>query len=209
MSPRPFTSVPPGYTPKTSAPLIWALRLSPLAVLLKRPPVPEDTDEVPWTPNFPVPETPVPPEAANPMPSTPVPPSPETPTPEPLLTEPATPKVTPDVAPAKPVTAVPLVVALTIPSPLGAHLAVASNSRTFAGAHQELRSTLQEAKRFGYVELELETSLALLELENKSSGGARLRERCTLLEDEARTKGYGLIARKTAALRSSERALTR
>src|SRR5260370_25275065 len=80
ISPLPLTSVPPGYTPKTSAPLIWALRLSPLAVLLKTPPPPEDADAAPPPPYFSVPLTPVPPQAAYTIPTTPLTPPPPTPT---------------------------------------------------------------------------------------------------------------------------------
>src|SRR5260370_3550362 len=101
-SPPPFTTVAPGYTPKTSLSLIWALRASPLAGLLKTPPSPEDTDEAPRTPYFPEPETPAPPEETYPIPTMPVPPSPATPPPERLLAEPETPNVTPAAAPAKP-----------------------------------------------------------------------------------------------------------
>src|SRR5260370_37513294 len=101
-SPPPFTTVAPGYTPKTSLSLIWALRASPLAGLLKTPPAPEDTDEVPRTPYFPEPETPVPPEETDPIPRMPAPPSPAPPTPGGQLAQPKPANVTPLPADAQP-----------------------------------------------------------------------------------------------------------
>ena len=53
--------------------------------------------------------------------------------------------------------------------------------------------------RHGFVGIELETRLALAELEEKSGQAAAAQRRRLSLERIARTKGFGLIAKKAAA----------
>lgn len=85
------------------------------------------------------------------------------------------------------------------------HSAVGTNTpaqrRVSADALRTLNSTVAQARRFGFLELELEARLAMGEIEMKSGrtdGGSR---RLAEVEKTAQAKGYGLIARKAAALK--------
>ena len=68
-----------------------------------------------------------------------------------------------------------------------------------AGGRRQLESVLGEAGRRGLAGLELEARLALAELD--ASAGAAGPERLEALAADARARGFGLVARKAAALR--------
>jgi eukaryotic-like serine/threonine-protein kinase len=66
-------------------------------------------------------------------------------------------------------------------------------------SRSELNQVLTGAMRHGFVGIELETGLALAELEEKSGQAAAAQRRRLSLEQIARAKGFGLIAKKAAA----------
>ena len=70
-----------------------------------------------------------------------------------------------------------------------------------AASAERLAAAAAEAARMGHVALELEARLALAEVEGHSAR-PEARERVRRLEEEARAKGFGLIATKAAALRA-------
>jgi hypothetical protein len=61
---------------------------------------------------------------------------------------------------------------------------------------------LQEARKHGLMGIELEAMLVQADLEQRSSHKAQAQQQLATLERMARDKGYGLIARKAASLRS-------
>jgi serine/threonine protein kinase/tetratricopeptide (TPR) repeat protein len=69
-----------------------------------------------------------------------------------------------------------------------------------AGASNSLEAVLAQAKKHGFVGYQLEARLALGEIEMKSGHIAAGRARLTALENDARAKGFLLIARKAAAV---------
>ncbi len=60
---------------------------------------------------------------------------------------------------------------------------------------------LREAREHGFVGVEFEARLALAEWEKKTGHDAAARNELAALEYSARSKGFGLIARKAAAAR--------
>jgi DNA-binding winged helix-turn-helix (wHTH) protein/tetratricopeptide (TPR) repeat protein len=67
---------------------------------------------------------------------------------------------------------------------------------------KQLASILSEARRRGYFGIELEARLLMCEIE-ASNDPALARLRAKGLEDDARTRGFGLIARKAQAIESA------
>ncbi len=67
-----------------------------------------------------------------------------------------------------------------------------------ASATKILQTTLAQADKAGLVGIQLESRLALGEVEMKASNPAAGRTRMKILEKEARAKGYGLIAQKAS-----------
>jgi serine/threonine protein kinase/tetratricopeptide (TPR) repeat protein len=70
-------------------------------------------------------------------------------------------------------------------------------------ASKQLASLVSQAKKSDYVGEEFDARLAIAEIELKAGATASARSHLTALEKEARTKGFGLVAQKAAALRSS------
>lgn len=69
-----------------------------------------------------------------------------------------------------------------------------------AEATKSLHAVLAEAQKHNYVHYELEARLALCEIEAKTDrSAARAHEMA--LEKQAQARGFGMIARKSAALR--------
>jgi eukaryotic-like serine/threonine-protein kinase len=68
-----------------------------------------------------------------------------------------------------------------------------------ASSHQHLNQILSEARRYGFVGVELEARLSLAQLEEKSGQTAAARSELLALERTARAQGFGLIAHKAAA----------
>jgi hypothetical protein len=66
-------------------------------------------------------------------------------------------------------------------------------------AVRKLQSTQAEARRLGFLGLELETQLAIGQIEMGYGAADAGRSRLGVLEKIARAKGYALIARKAAA----------
>jgi eukaryotic-like serine/threonine-protein kinase len=85
---------------------------------------------------------------------------------------------------------------------VSARVTLASEKPESAGIH--LRQTLAEAHKHGYVGVEFDASLALAELELKSGQVAAGRTQLKALEKSARSRGFGLIARKAAAARTDK-----
>lgn len=77
---------------------------------------------------------------------------------------------------------------------------VQSGLGTFKSAMEESKSVLVEASRYGYVGDELYARLALGEIELKSGHTASARTDLVLLEKDARSRGFLLVARKAATL---------
>ena len=65
-----------------------------------------------------------------------------------------------------------------------------------AEALESLGNVLSKALEVGMVELQFETRLALGEIELASGGSAADRARLSVLEQEARARGFGLVADK-------------
>ena len=65
----------------------------------------------------------------------------------------------------------------------------------------QLEQVLKEARLYQFAGVEFEARLALAELEKKSGHDAASRTELTALESSARSKGFGLMARKAAATR--------
>jgi ATP/maltotriose-dependent transcriptional regulator MalT len=63
----------------------------------------------------------------------------------------------------------------------------------------QLEKILKDAREHSFAGVEFEARLALAELEKKSGHGAASRTELTALESSARSKGFGLMARKAAA----------
>ena len=70
-----------------------------------------------------------------------------------------------------------------------------------AEAMEALATVLAEATKLGLVDYQFESRLALGEIEMKSGKPAAGRARLETLQKEAKAKGFGLIARKAAAVR--------
>jgi DNA-binding winged helix-turn-helix (wHTH) protein/tetratricopeptide (TPR) repeat protein len=64
---------------------------------------------------------------------------------------------------------------------------------------RSLQQVIQEARRRGFLSVDLEAQLTLAQLSAQTKTGAPAREQLVALEKEARAKGFGLIARKAAA----------
>jgi hypothetical protein len=64
-----------------------------------------------------------------------------------------------------------------------------------------LEKVLKDARAHGFAGVEFESRLAVAELEKKSGHSATSRTELTALESSARSKGFGLMARKAAATR--------
>lgn len=73
-------------------------------------------------------------------------------------------------------------------------------SQRIASASKILKDALAKATKSGYVGYQLESRLALEEIELKSGKSAAARARLEQLQEEANEKGFGLIARKAASL---------
>ncbi len=69
-------------------------------------------------------------------------------------------------------------------------------------ARRLLEETLQEARAHGFVGVELEARLALAELARQTGRTSAAKDQLIALEKTARSKGFGLIARKAAAARA-------
>ena len=65
-----------------------------------------------------------------------------------------------------------------------------------AGARKQLESVLADARRYRYAEPEFEARLRLGELDLRSGSAAAARSRLQQLQEDARKKGFLLIARK-------------
>jgi eukaryotic-like serine/threonine-protein kinase len=65
----------------------------------------------------------------------------------------------------------------------------------------QLEKLLKQARAYQFAGVEFEARLALAELEKKSGHDAASRTELTALESSARSKGFGLMARKAAATR--------
>jgi len=78
-----------------------------------------------------------------------------------------------------------------------------------AQAIRKLGDVVRETRKLGFVGLELEARLAILEIEKRLSGAATALEQSPSLGQEALAKGYGLIARKAAAARVDLRPMGR
>jgi hypothetical protein len=72
-------------------------------------------------------------------------------------------------------------------------------------AAEESRSVLSEASRFGYLGDELYARLELGEIELKSGRSAMGRKDLALLEDDARSSGFLLVARKAKTLTAASK----
>lgn len=90
----------------------------------------------------------------------------------------------------------------------GAHLAFgveAARVRAANGhaieASDSLRKTAAEAAKFGFVGYALDARLALAQIEMNTHKSLAARSALQRLEEEAKAKGYLLIARKAAAAR--------
>jgi serine/threonine protein kinase/tetratricopeptide (TPR) repeat protein len=81
--------------------------------------------------------------------------------------------------------------------------APSSNFAARTAASNQLVSLISQAKKSNYVGEELDARLAVAEIELKAGAMASARSHLTALEKEARAKGFGLVAQKAAALRSS------
>lgn len=64
-----------------------------------------------------------------------------------------------------------------------------------------IKKTIQEAHAHGYVGIELEARLALVQFENQNGQRSMTKPQLANLESSASAKGFGLIARKAAAAR--------
>jgi DNA-binding winged helix-turn-helix (wHTH) protein/tetratricopeptide (TPR) repeat protein len=82
-----------------------------------------------------------------------------------------------------------------------------ASARTPVGAENpdpiraKIKRTVQEAHAHGYVGLEFEARLALVQLENQNGHQSLTQTQLADLESSANAKGFGLIARKAAAAR--------
>ncbi len=65
----------------------------------------------------------------------------------------------------------------------------------------QVEEILGEARKQGFVGVEFEARLVLAEWEKKSGHGSAARTELAALESSARSKGFGLVARKAAAAR--------
>ena len=77
---------------------------------------------------------------------------------------------------------------------------VEENSQHDASRAQ-LDKILREAHARGFAGIEFEARLALAELDKASGRGAVARTELAALENGARSKGFGLVARKAATTR--------
>jgi tetratricopeptide (TPR) repeat protein len=73
-----------------------------------------------------------------------------------------------------------------------------SNPGHNAQATQLLETALREAKDHGYLGYQFEARLALGEIEIGSGNSSHARQQMAILEEEARAKGFALVARKAA-----------
>ena len=73
-------------------------------------------------------------------------------------------------------------------------------SRKTAAANTILKEALAKATKSGYVGYQLESRLALEEIELESGKSATSGARLQQLQKDAKEKGFDLIARKAAAL---------
>ena len=71
------------------------------------------------------------------------------------------------------------------------------------GAMTSLRQSIEEATKKNFAALQFEATLALGEIELKSEGTTAGRVRLAVLEKQAEARGFGLIARRTAAARAN------
>jgi eukaryotic-like serine/threonine-protein kinase len=69
-------------------------------------------------------------------------------------------------------------------------------------ARAKIKKTLQEAHTHNYVGLELEARLTLVQFENRAGPRSFTQAQLADLESSANAKGFGLIARKAAAVRA-------
>lgn len=82
--------------------------------------------------------------------------------------------------------------------------AASANKRPLQNeADRQLASIALEARKRGYLEVDMEARLAAGELEKKIGGTGSAEFHLVGLETEARAKGFGLIAQKAAAVRAS------
>jgi hypothetical protein len=77
---------------------------------------------------------------------------------------------------------------------------LASNQLQAAGT--TLNKVLDQARQHGLAGMEMETMLLQADLEQRSAHKALAQRQLAALEHMARVKGFGLIARKAAALQS-------
>jgi eukaryotic-like serine/threonine-protein kinase len=83
---------------------------------------------------------------------------------------------------------------------VSARVALASDHP--GSSRQPLEQVIQEARRHGFLSVDLDAQLALAQLARKTEPAAAAQERLISLEKQARAKGFGLIARKAAAARA-------
>jgi DNA-binding winged helix-turn-helix (wHTH) protein/tetratricopeptide (TPR) repeat protein len=79
--------------------------------------------------------------------------------------------------------------------------AVEAASGRAVEARKKLSAVLAESTKFGYVFYQYEARMALCEIDLKSSRSVSARVELAALEKDARSRGFNLIARKTAAVR--------
>ncbi len=75
--------------------------------------------------------------------------------------------------------------------------------KDLAGAERLAREAADEANRFGLVRIQLEASLAIGEIQQKGRNPARGRVHLAKLANDARAKGFELIAGEASAAASS------
>ena len=74
--------------------------------------------------------------------------------------------------------------------------------KDLAGAEHLAREAADEANRFGLVRIQLEASLAIAEIQQKGRNPAQGRVHLAKLANDARAKGFELIAREASAAAS-------
>ena len=92
---------------------------------------------------------------------------------------------------------------VTIRFPFAIESAYAKAANDLAGAERLAREVAAEADKLGLVRIQLEASLAIGEIEQKGPNQAQGRVRLAKLANDARAKGFALIAREASASASS------
>jgi len=92
---------------------------------------------------------------------------------------------------------------VTIRFPFAIESAYAKAANDLAGAERLAREVAAEADKLGLVRIQLEASLAIGEIEQKGPNQAQGRVRLAKLANDARAKGFALIAREASASASA------